>query len=63
MKKKDGDGHEFVRCSLVGWGFKPKREGPREDMFAAMPPLEAKNVLFAMVAGQMGQVKEKRAGG
>ena len=36
--------------------FKPKREGPRDDLFAAMPPLEAKKALFAFVAG----VREKR---
>ena len=30
--------------------FKPKREGPRDDLFAAMLPLEAKKALFAFVA-------------
>ena len=35
---------------------KPKREGPRDDLFAAMPPLEAKKTLFAFVEG----VSEKR---
>ena len=36
--------------------FKPKHEGPRDDLFAAMPPLEAKKALFAFVAG----MREKR---
>ena len=31
--------------------FKPKHEGPRDDLFAAMPPLEAKKALSAFVAG------------
>ena len=31
--------------------FKPKREGPRDHLFAAMPPLEAKKAFFAFVAG------------
>ena len=38
--------------------FKSRREGPRDDLFAAMPPLEAKKALFAYVAG----VREKRRG-
>ena len=49
--KKDDDGRTFVRCRLVARDFKPKREGPRDDLFAAMPPLEAKKALFAFVAG------------
>ena len=54
--KKDDDGREFVRCRLVARDFKPRREGPRDDLFAAMPPLEAKKALFAYVAG----VREKK---
>ena len=54
--EKDDDGREFVRCRLVARGFKPTREGPRDDLFAAMPPLEAKKALFAYVPG----VREKR---
>ena len=54
--KKDDTGKTFVRCRLVARDFKPKREGPRDDLFAAMPPLEAKKALFAFVAG----VREKR---
>ena len=36
--------------------FKPRREGPRDDLFAAVPPLEAKKALCAYVAG----VRDKR---
>ena len=39
------DGREFVRCRLVARDFKPRREGPRDDFFAAMPPLGAKKAL------------------
>ena len=46
-KKVDEDGVEFVRCRLVARDFKPKREGPRDDLFAAMPSLEVKKALFA----------------
>ena len=38
--KKDHDGCEFVRWRLVACDFKPRREGPTDDLFAAMPPLE-----------------------
>ena len=31
--------------------FKPTRKGPRDNLFVAMPPLEAKKALFACVAG------------
>ena len=39
--------------------FKPRREGPRDDLFAAIPPLEAKKALFALFACVAG-VREKR---
>ena len=48
--KKDDDGRTFVRCQSVARDFKPKHKGPRDDLFAAMPPLEAKTALFAFVA-------------
>ena len=54
--KKDDSGKTFVRCRLVARDFKPKHEGSRDDLFAAMPPLEAKKALFAFVAG----MREKR---
>ena len=54
--KKDDNGETFVRYRLVARDFKPKHEGPSDDLFAAMPPLEAKKALFAFVAG----VREKR---
>ena len=52
----DDDGREFVRCRFVARDFKPRREGPRDDLFSAMPPLEAKKAFFAQIAG----VREKR---
>ena len=54
--KKDDSGKMFVRCRLVAREFKPKREGPGDDLSAAMPPLEAKKAFFAFVAG----MREKR---
>ena len=54
--KKDDNGKTFVRYRLVARDFKPKHEGPSDDLFAAMPPLEAKKALFAFVA----TVREKR---
>ena len=35
-----------VRCRLVARDFKPKGDKDRPDLFAAMPPLEAKKLLF-----------------
>ena len=35
-----------VRCRLVARDFKPRGEKDREDLFAAMPPLECKKILF-----------------
>ena len=58
-EKVDDDGEKFVRCRLVGRDFKPNHEGPRDDLFAAMPPLEAKKVLFAMVAGERGRRRRR----
>lgn len=49
--KKNDEGREFVRSRLVARDFKPRFEKNREDLFAAMPPLEAKKLLFRMVAG------------
>ena len=54
--KKVDDSREFVRCRLVARDFEPRREGPRDDLSAAMPPLETQKALFAYVAG----VREKR---
>ena len=39
-----------VRCRLVARDFKIKGEGIRDDLFAAMPPLETKRLLFKMAA-------------
>ena len=47
--KKDDNGKVFFRYRLVARDFKP--EGPRDDLFAAMPPLEAKKGWFAFHCG------------
>ena len=57
--KTDDGGNRFVRSRLVGRDFKPRREGAREDLFAAMPPLEAKKGLFRMVAGMRGRRRRR----
>ena len=51
-EKVDDEGEQMVRCRLVGRDFKPKGEKDREDLFAAMPPLEAKRLLFRMMAAE-----------
>ena len=54
--KKDDDVRTFVRCRLVARDIKPKHEGPRHDLFAAMPPLEAQKASFSFVV----VVREKK---
>ena len=54
--RENDTGKTFVRCRLVARDFKPKHEGPKDDLFVATPPLEAKKALFAFVA----VVREKR---
>ena len=39
---KDDVGRDVVRCRSVARDFKPRREGCRDDLSAAMPPLETK---------------------
>ena len=41
-----------VRCRLVARDFKPKGEKDRGDLFAAMPPLEAKKALFQQAVNE-----------
>ena len=41
-----------VRCRLVARDFKSKGDDLRSDLFAAMPSLEAKKMLFRMAAAQ-----------
>jgi hypothetical protein len=43
-----------IRCRLVARDFKVKGEGSRDDLFASMPPLEAKRLLFKMAAATWG---------
>ena len=52
VRKMNDDGEEFMRSRLVARDFRPRRGPDRPDLFAAMPPLEAKKMLFIMtVAG------------
>ena len=48
-----------VRCRLVGRYFKKKGIEEREDLFAAMPPLESKKFVSRMAAGVRGQRRRK----
>ena len=50
---KGKEGNSDVRCRLVARDFKPKGEKDRIDLFAAMPPWEAKKLLFRMGATMM----------
>ena len=59
--KKNEDGARFVRCRLVGRDFKVKHEVERDDLFAAMPPLEAKKTMFRMTAGVRGWRRKRGA--
>jgi hypothetical protein len=43
-----------LRCRLVARDFKSKGEGARDDLYAAMPPLEAKRLLFKTAAATWG---------
>ena len=45
---KGSDEEPFVRCRWVARDFKPKGDRDREDLFADMPPLEAKRLLLRM---------------
>ena len=51
VRKMNDDGEEFRR--RVARDFRPRRGGPNQrDLFAAMPPLEMKKMLFILpVAG------------
>jgi hypothetical protein len=39
-----------VRCRFVARDIRTKGEGHRDDLFASIPPPEAKTLLFAMAA-------------
>ena len=49
----DVDKGGAVRSRWVGRDFKKKGERCREDLFASMPPLEAKKLLFALAAPRL----------
>ena len=48
-----------VRCRPIAGDFKPKGEKDRSDIFAAMPPLEAKKLLFRKAVGGRKGVAER----
>ena len=48
------------RCRLVARDFKPKGEKDLADLFASMPPLEAKKVLFSIAATHEKEFREGR---
>ena len=48
------------RSRYVGRDFKPKGEGPRAEIFASMPPLEAKKILFSRAASQAGERRKRK---
>ena len=58
--KKDDDGREFVRCRPVAGDFKPRQEGPRDDLFAAKPLLEEKKAFFLHSLQECARRDEKR---
>jgi len=45
---KQDDDNPLIRCRYVARDFKPVGEKDREDLFADMPPLEAKRFLLRM---------------
>jgi len=49
-----------VRSRYVGRDFKPKGEGPRAEIFASMPPIEAKKILISRAASQVGNKRMKK---
>ena len=58
--KADEAGEWFARCRPVGRDFKKKGIEEREDLFAAMPPLESNKLVFRVVAGVRGQRRRQR---
>ena len=53
-RDKGRNGEKEIRWRWVARDFKVKGEKDREDVFAAMPPLEAKKLIFRMAAAQEG---------
>jgi hypothetical protein len=49
-----------IRCRLVARDFKPKGDNQRGDLFAAMPPLEAKKMLFRMAIGMKRTLRQRK---
>lgn len=57
---KGTSSHPDVRCRLVARDFKPRGERDRVDLFAAMPPLEAKKLLFKMAVSTEPELRGGR---
>ena len=51
---------EVVRSRLVARDFRKKGETERFDLFAAMPPLEAKRMLFQMAVRKNWEHPERK---
>ena len=46
--KKGSEERPEIRCRWVARDFKPRGEKDREDLFADMPPIEAKRLLLRL---------------
>ena len=63
VRKMNDDGEELMRSRLVARDFRPRRGGPdRPDLFAAMPSLEAKKMLFIMTVAPAAARSQTSAG-
>ena len=54
--------NQEVRSSLFARDFKPKGEKDRWDLFAAMPPLEAKKILLRAAGTKWQEARRKGDG-
>jgi hypothetical protein len=57
---KGTDEEQDVRMRLVARDFKTKGNNLREDLFAAMPPLESKKMLFRIAAAKRRRLRRAR---
>ena len=49
-----------IRCKLVAGDFKPKGEEDPAHLFASMPPLDTKKILFSVAATHEKEFREGR---
>ena len=52
--------NQIIRSRLVARDFRVKGESDRSDLFAAMPPLEAKRMLFRMAVRRIREMPCER---